>query len=35
MALVSAGGPRYELSLVNLETGNVEYLMSSEDEGSH
>jgi hypothetical protein len=34
LALVSSGGPRYELSLVNLETGNIEYLMSSEEEGS-
>jgi len=32
MALVAAGGPSYELSLLNLETGNIEYLISSEDQ---
>ena len=26
MALIAAGGPGYELSLVNLETGNIELL---------
>ena len=28
MALVASGGPSYELSLLNLDTGNIEYLMS-------
>jgi hypothetical protein len=32
MALVAAGGPTYELSLLNLETGNIEILMAV-DEG--
>ena len=32
MALVAAGGPVYELSLLNLETGNIEILMTV-DEG--
>jgi hypothetical protein len=31
MILVAAGGPNYELSLLNLETGNIEYLMCSEE----
>lgn len=25
--LVAAGGPSYELSMLNLDTGNIEYLM--------
>ena len=33
MALVAAGGPAYELSLLNLETGNIEILMTV-DEGN-
>lgn len=28
MALVAAGGPTYELSLLNLDSGNIEILMS-------
>ena len=32
MVLVGAGGPTYELSLLNLETGNIEILMAV-DEG--
>ena len=31
MALVAAGGPTYELSLLNLETGSVEILMTVDD----
>lgn len=34
MALVAAGGPTYELSLLNLETGNVEILMTVDDRKS-
>jgi hypothetical protein len=32
MVVVAAGGPSYELSLLNLETGDTEYLMIAEDE---
>lgn len=32
MALVSLGGPTYELSLVNLDTGNIEILMTVNDQ---
>jgi hypothetical protein len=28
LVLVAAGGPSYELSLLNLDTGNIEILMS-------
>lgn len=28
MALISAGGPNYETSLLNLDTGNIEILMT-------
>ena len=31
MALVSSSGPAYELSLLNLETGNIEILMTVDD----
>jgi len=32
MVVVAAGGPSYELSLLNLESGNIEYLISSDGE---
>jgi hypothetical protein len=28
LALVSLGGPKYELSLLNLDTGDIEILMT-------
>jgi hypothetical protein len=31
LALISTGGPSYELSLLNLETGNIECLLSCDD----
>lgn len=31
MALISTGGPSYELTLLNLETGNIECLLSCDD----
>ena len=31
MALVAAGGANYELSLLNLETGNIEILMKVDE----
>jgi len=34
MALVATGGAGYELSLLNLETGNVEILMTVDDRKS-
>ena len=34
MALVASGGAGYELSLLNLETGNVEILMTVDDRKS-
>lgn len=32
MALVAAGGPTYELSLLNLDSGNIEILMSANED---
>lgn len=29
MVLVASGGPSYELSLVNLDSGNIEYFMTT------
>ena len=34
MALVAAGGPPYVLSLLNLDTGNIEILMSANEDQS-
>jgi hypothetical protein len=28
MALISSGGPSYEVALLNLERGNIEYLFT-------
>eukprot|EP00351_Strombidinopsis_sp_SopsisLIS2011_P005484 CAMPEP_0116888416 /NCGR_PEP_ID=MMETSP0463-20121206/23418_1 /TAXON_ID=181622 /ORGANISM="Strombidinopsis sp, Strain SopsisLIS2011" /LENGTH=152 /DNA_ID=CAMNT_0004553119 /DNA_START=2619 /DNA_END=3077 /DNA_ORIENTATION=- len=33
LALVSAGGPNYEMSLLNLHSGNVEILFTVNDQG--
>ena len=32
MAVIASGGPNYEVSLLNLETGNIEYLISAGDD---
>lgn len=34
MAAIASGGPNYELSLLNMESGDIEYLMTTDEEGN-